>query len=173
MDSNETITNAQNPVIITDKTNSNITNFIDKNRSFLQHIFPSNLQKILNLSDLTQAKTELEFREKALKMAKESQLHSIKEVYNDFLIRGKGEIRKDRAVFFSQKLEEMEVEIDAITDLFIEVIQKRYLKLDKISVLLLKQFTEKQIEKSIEGFYNSINKLRGDFQNILNEEIRS
>ena len=171
MNSDNTVSNPKNAVSVTDKTNYKTTIIIDKQRSFLQRLFPTNLHRMLNKSDLKQAGTELEFREKAFKMAKESQLQSIKEIYNDFLVRGKGDIRKERTVFFVQKLQELEMEIGKINDSFTVLIQEQQTKLDEINVPLLKQFAEKQIEKSMERFFDTVNKLMGDFQNILNEEI--
>jgi len=172
MNSDNTVADPKNAVSVTDKTNHKTTIIIDKHRSFLQRLFPTNLQRMLNKSDLTQAATELESREKAFKVAKEAQLHSIKDMYNDFLVRGKGDIRKERTVFFVQKLQELEVEIGKINDSFTLLIQEQQVKIDEIKVPLLKQFAEKQIEKSMERFFDTVNKLMADFQNILNEEIR-
>lgn len=123
---------------VTAKNDYNTTVIIDKHRAFLQRMFPGKLQQALNNSELIQAKTELEFREKALKISKESRLQSIKETYNNFLVISKGTIRKDRAIFLSRQLQELEVEINEITSIFYQLIEDQYAKLDKISIPFLK-----------------------------------
>ena len=173
MNSDITVADPKNAVNVTAKTDYNTRIIIDKNRAFLQRLFPTKLQRVLNKSELIQTKKELEFREKALKIAKESQLQSIQEIYNDFLVRGKGDIRGDRVVFFARKLQELEAEISGINDSFSAFIQEQQAKLDKISVPLLKQHAEKRIEKSMERFFDTVDKLMADFQNILNEEVKA
>ena len=101
MSSDITVADPKNAIKVTAENDYNTTIIIDKRRRFLQSLFPTKLQQAFNKSELLQAKTELEFREKALKMAKESQLQAIKETYNDFLVRGKGDTRGDRVVFFA------------------------------------------------------------------------
>ena len=173
MNSDITVADPKNAIKVTAENDYNTTIIIDKRRAFLQRLFPTKLQQALNKSELIQTKKELEFREKALKIAKESQLQSIQEIYNDFLVRGKGDIRGDRVVFFARKLQELEVEISDINDSFSVFIQEQQAKLDKISVPLLKQHAEKRIEKSMERFFDTVDKLMTDFQNILDEEVKA
>ena len=173
MNSDITVADPKNAIKVTAENDYNTTIIIDKRRAFLQRLFPTKLQQALNKSELIQTKKELEFREKALKIAKESQLQSIQEIYNDFLVRGKGDIRGDRVVFFARKLQELEVEISDINDSFSAFIQEQQAKLDKISVPLLKQHAEKRIEKSMERFFDTVDKLMTDFQNILDEEVKA
>jgi hemoglobin-like flavoprotein len=173
MNSDITVADPRNAIKVTAENAYNTTIIIDKHRAFLQRLFPTKLQQALNKSELIQARTELEFREKALKIAKESQLQSIQEIFNDFLIKGKSDIRGDRVVFFARKLQELEAEISGINDSFSAFIQEQQAKLDKISVPLLKQHAEKRIEKSMERFFDTVDKLMADFQNILNEEVKA
>lgn len=173
MNSDITVADPKNAVNVTAKTDYNTTIIIDKHRSFLQRLFPTNLQQALNKSELIQAGTELEFREKALKIAKESQLQSIKEIYNDFLVTGKGAIRKDRTVFFAKQLQELEVEINKITSMFYQLIEEQYAKMNKISIPFLKEIEEKRIEESAGRFNDTVATLMLDFKNILNEEVKA
>ncbi len=173
MNSDITVADPKNAVNITAKTDYNTTIIIDKHRAFLQRLFPTKLQQALNKSELIQAKTELEFREKALKIAKESQLQSIKETYNDFLVTSKGTIRKDRTVFFAKQLQELEVEINKITSMFYQLIEDQCANLDRISIPFLKEMEEKRIEESAGRFRDTVDKLMLDFKNILNEEVKA
>ena len=173
MNSDITVADPKNAVNVTAKTDYNTTIIIDKHRAFLQRLFPTKLQQALNNSELIQAKTELEFREKALKIAKESQLQSIKEIYNDFLVTGKGTIRKDRTVFFAKQLQELEVAISKITSMFYQLIEEQHANMDKISIPFLKEMEEKRIVESTGRFNDTVAKLMADFQNILNEEVKA
>ena len=173
MNSDITVADPKNAVNITAKTDYNTTIIIDKHRAFLQRLFPTKLQQALNESELIQAKTELEFRENALKIAKKSQIQSIKETYNDFLVTGKGTIRKDRTVFFAKQLQELEVEINKITSMFYQLIEDQYANLDRISIPFLKEMEEKRIEESAGRFRDTVDKLMLDFKNILNEDVKA
>lgn len=173
MKSDITIKDPKKAGSIVAKTDDNTTIIIDKRRAFLQRLFPTKLQQALNNSELIQAKTELEFREKALKIAKESQLHAIKETYNNFLVIGKTTIRKDRAVFFAEQLHELEVEINKINNKSYQGIEEQYAKLDRISRPFLRELEEKRIEESAGRFKDTIDKLLSDFINILDEEVKA
>ena len=173
MNSDTSVADPKNAVQVTAENDYNTTIIIDKHRAFLQRLFPGKLQQALNNSELIQAKTELEFREKALKISKESRLQSIKETYNDFLVISKGTIRKDRAIFLSRQLQELEAEINEITSKFYKLIEEQYAKLDRISIPFLKEMEEKRIEESAGRFNDTVAKLMLDFKNILNEEVKA
>lgn len=173
MNSDIIVADPKNAIKVTAENDYNTTYIIEKRRSFLQVLFPTKLQRALNKSELLQAKTELEFREKALKMAKESQLQTIKEIFNDFLVANKGTIRKDRAVFFAKQLQELEMEINKITSIFYQDIEEQYANLDRISIPFLKEMEEKRIEESAGRFKDTVDKLMLDFKNILNEEVKA
>ena len=146
MNSDITVADPKNAIKVTAENDYNTTIIIDKHRAFLQRLFPTKLQQALKNSELIQAKTELEFREKALKIAKESQLQAIKETYNDFLVTGKGAIRKDRSVFFAKQFHELEVEINKITSMFYQLIEEQHANMNKISIPFLKEMEKKRIE---------------------------
>jgi len=98
---------------------------------------------------------------------------NIKETYNDFLVISKGTIRKDRAIFLSRQLQELEAEINEITSKFYKLIEEQYAKLDRISIPFLKEMEEKRIEESAGRFNDTVAKLMLDFKNILNEEVKA
>jgi len=171
MNSDTSVADPKNAVQVTAENDYNTTIIIDKHRAFLQRLFPTKLHQALNKSELILAKTELEFREKALKIAKESQFQSIKETYTEFLVTSKGKIRKDRTVFFAKQLQELEVEINKITSIFYQLIEDQYAKLDNIKIPFLKEMEDRRIEESAVRFNDTVAKLMLDFKNILNEEI--
>ena len=162
----------KNPVISTsDEINASRPAALVKHRSILQRLFPTKFQKIVIESDLIQAKTELEYREKALKMLKNAQLQAIQEKYNEFLKTGKSIIRSHSGLFFANKLSEFEDEMNTICNNFYQLIENQYDKLNDIKRPYLKGIAEERIEESAIRFKESINKIMTDFIHILDEGV--
>ena len=162
----------KNPVISTsDEINASRPAALVKHRSILQRLFPTKFQKIVIESDLIQAKTELEYREKALKMLKNAQLQAIQEKYNEFLKTGKSIIRSDSGLFFANKLSEFEDEMNTICNNFYQLIENQYDKLNDNKRPNLKGIAEERIEESAIRFKESINKIMTDFIHILDEGV--
>jgi len=145
---------------------------ISRNRSFLGKLFPDKLDTVLYNSELRQARTETEFREKALKIVKSAQLHSIREMYNQYLIKGKGDMRRDRTRFFAEQYEELEREINHITTAFYTEIEHQYRAMEKLSLPFLREKEEARIIAGVDRYHEAVNKLMSDFNNILFEDIR-
>lgn len=166
-------TTQQNPVI----TNSDEVNavrpeaLIQKHRHILQRLFPTKMQKAIVDSDLTQAKTELEFREKALKILKEAQIQAIEEKYNEYLKTGKAIIRSDSGLFFANKQSAFVVGINKICDNFYQAVERQYDKLQNLKIPYLREIEEQRIEECAMQFKQSVDKLMADFVHILDEKI--
>jgi len=161
----------QNPVINASDPNAGKAVSIEKHRTLLRHLFPSKLQRAINESDLMQSKTELEYREKALKMLKESQLQAIQEKYNQFLQTGKTIIRKDSGIFFAEQLNIFEKAIDKICEVSYQRIEEQYDNLNNIRVPFLKTLAEKRLEENSVQFHETIEKLMFSFRHILDEGV--
>jgi hypothetical protein len=166
-------TTQQNPVI----TNSDEVNavrpeaLIQKHRQILQRLFPTKMQKAIVDSDLAQAKTELEYRERALKMLKEAQLQAIEEKYNEYLKTGKAIIRSDSGLFFANKQSAFVDEINKICDNFYQLVERQYNKLQNLNIPFLKEIEEQRIKECAMQFKESVDKLMADFVHILDEKI--
>ena len=143
-----------------------------QNRSFLSKLFPTKLDAILKESELRQAKTESEFREKALQIVKRAQLQSIREMYNQYLIKGKGDLRQDRTRFFAEQSETLEREINKITNAFYTEIQRQHEAMEKLSLPFLREKEEARIMASVDRYLEAVDKLMSDFNNILFEDVR-
>ena len=162
----------KNPVISTsDEINASRPAALVKHRSILHRLFPTKFQKAIIESDLIQAKTELEYREKALRMLKDAQIQAIQEKYNEFLKTGKSIIRSDSGLFFANKLSEFEGEMNTICNNFYQVIENQYDKLKDIKIPYLKVIAEDRIEESAIRFKESVNKIMADFIHILDEGV--
>jgi len=166
-------TTQQNPVI----TNSDEINavrpeaLIQKHRQILQRLFPTKMQKAIVDSDLAQAKTELEYRERALKMLKEAQLQAIEEKYNEYLKTGKAIIRSDSGLFFADKQVDFDDGINKICDRFYSAVERQYDKLQNLKIPYLRELEEQRIEECVKQFQETMKKLTTDFAHILDEKI--
>lgn len=111
------------------------------------------------------------FELRVLKTFHDAQLQVIHEMYNEFLIKGKAQLRKDRAEFFQEQMDDL---INALSEKsrgFLKKIEQEYKRLEEISIPFLRGKQEKFIEESVDRYYETITHLQENFRNILHEEI--
>lgn len=147
--------------------------FMDRNRSLWQKMFPGQLQKEFAVHELAQARTEFEFREKALKIARQSQIQAISEMYQDYLIRGKIPIRRERAEFVITQKIMLENRVTSLSLEFEANMVKHYELAEKIQIPSMKSLKFEMLDKTIENFFDLINELRENFRAILDEGVES
>lgn len=104
-----------------------------------------------------------------LQIAHEARLQEIKEIYNDFLVKGKTKIRKEQAEFFQMQFETLVTNISTKSQSFGERINDAYLKLHNIKVEALRKRQELLIESIIGDYYETVDKLVKNFRKILLE----
>ncbi len=143
----------------------------DRERTLVQKLFPDRQQRQIEIARHKTVRARYEFLMKAMQIDHQAQLQGIQEMYNDFLIKGKAKIRKDRAEFFQHQLEILMTNLTSKSQDFGERIGVSYQKLDAIEVPFLKDRQEQLIQNVVEGYYETAEKLIDNFRNILNEEI--
>ncbi len=143
----------------------------DRERTLVQKLFPDRQQRQIEVARHKTVKARYQFLMKAMQLDHQAQLQGIQEMYNDFLIKGKAKIRKDRAEFFQHQLEILMTNLTSKSQDFSERIGVSYQKLDAIKVSFLKERQEQLIQNVVEGYYETAEKLIDNFRNILNEEI--
>ena len=142
-----------------------------REQSIWQKMFPDQQQRQIEAARYKTVKDRYEFLRKAMQIDHQAQLQGIREMYNDFLIKGKAKIRKDRAEFFQQQLDILMTNLSQKSQEFGERISKAYEKLEMIRIPFLRDRQEQLIQTIIAGYYETAEKLIKNFQNILNEEI--
>ncbi len=146
---------------------------IKRHNSFLETLFPSRLQRKSAEHELALAQTEFEFRERALKIAREVQIQTIEEMYNDYLVKGKTGIRADRAKFvLSQKIM-LEQNLMLATEDFNANVMEAYAHADKVPIPELKEKNMQLIYATIDSYHDLALQLQQHFQNILNEGVQA
>lgn len=125
----------------------------------------------LELAKCTTVEEKYAFELRVLQTFHDAQIQVIQEMYNEFLIKGKAELRKDRAEFFQEQMNDLVTVINEKSRDFLKKIELEYKQLEEISVPFLRKKQETFIEESVDRYYETLNQLQDNFRNILNEEV--
>jgi hypothetical protein len=163
----------ENPVMrdVVEDVQMYVEDYKDRERTLWQKLFPDRQRRHIELAKFKTVRDRYEFQMRAIQVAHEAQLQGIQEMYNDFLIKGKAKIRKDRAEFFQQQFEELMTNLSAKSQDFSARIDAAYKQMEGMTVELLQTRQEQLIKHIVDGYYDTAEKLIRNFQNILNEEI--
>jgi hypothetical protein len=112
-----------------------------------------------------------EHRRKAIGMALETRLHSIREACNHVLVTGKTHLRQQRLEYFGQVLRQVEQRMSELADDFLRETDGRFEKLDQFKSEEIRKRERKRLEKSVDDFLGTLDRLMGEFSNIINEHI--
>jgi len=148
-----------------------VEDYKDRERTIWQKVFPDRQQRHIELAKHKTVKARYEFQMRAIQIAHEAQLQGVQEMYNDFLVKGKAKIRKDRAEFFQQQMETLLTSVSNKSQEFTERMRGAYQQLESINVEKLKERQERLIDNISDGYYETVEKLIKNFQQILDEEI--
>lgn len=142
-----------------------------RRNSFLQQLFPNKASRAIIEGELAVIKSEFEFRKRALHKVRETQIQSLTEVCNQYLVRQKAEIRANTAQFLMHKNMELQKEMDQILDDFITQMDKQMQKIESISNPKLRKIRETQLDRDIDGFMQQQQILIEKFRRIIFEEV--
>ena len=156
---------------IVEEISGYVEDYKDRERTLLQKVFPDRQQRHIELAKHRTVKARYAFQMRAIQIAHEAQLQGIQEMYNDFLVKGKAKIRKDRAEFFQSQMEALLTTVSVKSQDFTERMRGAYQHLDSITVEKLKDRQERLIDNIADGYYETMEKLIKNFQGILDEEI--
>jgi len=145
--------------------------YVKNNKSFLKKLFPDKEQREQAEHNLRLSHTEFDFREKALRIGRDAQLRAIEEMYNDYLVRGKIPIRRERAEFVLEQKMMLENRVMTLSHEFESTMMTNYEKAEKIHIPSLKSRKMDMLDKTIENFYDLINQLRVHFREILDQGV--
>lgn len=170
------ITRPENSPIVRrplEETDSYVEEHLDRERTLWQKVFPDKQRRYIELAKRKAVRSHYEHQHQVLQIAHEARLQEIKEIYNDFLVKGKTKIRKEQAEFFQMQFETLVTNISTKSQSFGERINDAYLKLDNIKVEALRKRQEQLIESIIGDYYETVDKLVKNFRKILDEEIQN
>ena len=112
-----------------------------------------------------------EHRKKAIGMALETRLHSIREACNHVLVTGKTHLRQQRLEYFGEALRKVEMRMNQLADEFLADADKRYERIKQYKSEAIQARENKRLEKSVDEFLGTLDRLMDEFSNIINEHI--
>ena len=146
---------------------------IQRRQTLLSRLFPDPVEKEKQWGELQLVKTEFEFRTRALKVIRETQIQSIQEIYNQYLVQGKAQVRANTTTFMLQKRQELQDETNELFTKFIQSMQDEYDKAASIRNPTLKNMQLDRLDKNIAGFKELAEQLVKNFENIISEAIKA
>lgn len=158
---------------VVDDVQMYVDDYKDRERTLWQKLFPDRQRRHIELAKFKTVRDRYEFQMQAIQIAHEAQLQGIQEMYNDFLIKGKAKIRKDRAEFFQQQFEDLMTNLAGKSQEFSSRINAAYKQIEKMDTEFLRERQEHLIRTVADGYYDTAEKLIRNFQNILDEEIHN
>jgi biotin carboxylase len=101
------ITRPENSPIVRrplEETDSYVEEHLDRERTLWQKVFPDKQRRYIELAKRKAVRSHYEHQHQVLQIAHEARLQEIKEIYNDFLVKGKTKFAKNRPSFFKCSL---------------------------------------------------------------------
>lgn len=154
------------------KSEQAVDSLISRKRSLLEKWFPSETDRQIAAGELDLVKTEFEFRNKALKLIRETQVQSLREIYNAYLKEGKAGTRARLAESLGQKRVLLEERINELSERFATTIDDATAKAQNIQNPKMRQASLDRIDESITGYHDMVSKLVKEFENIASESLK-
>jgi hypothetical protein len=143
-----------------------------KNRTLIQQLFPSKIDKMIIEMQRNTIQTAMEFRLNLYKMSTQFRLEALREKYNAALMTIRGHYREQVSEFMMGKLEELHTKVDVKQRSFIEFAKAKYdyAKLQSgypsLQTLYLNNINEESI-----GYLNFLHRQITNFESIIDEQI--
>jgi len=148
-----------------------IDHVMEKRQGFLQRFFPDAGTRAAVEGELALVKDEFEFRRRALQKVRGTQIQSLTEHCNQYLVREKADIRSSTAAFLMAKKLELENNLDSIFEEFLTQMEVKMAQAEAIQNPRLKEVRQAQLEKSLADFADLQNCLVDQFQKIISEGV--
>jgi hypothetical protein len=143
-----------------------------KNRTIIQQLFPSKMDKMIMEMQRNTIQNAMEFRLNLYKMSTQFRLEALREKYNAALMTIRGHYREQVSEFMMGKLEELHTKVDVKQRSFIEFAKAKhdYAKLQSgyptIQALYLKH-----IHLEEDGYLTFLHRQISNFESIIDEQI--
>lgn len=160
------------PIVnLTNQAQSAIDTVMAKREGFLQRFFPDAATRAVIRGELALIKDEFEFRKRALEKVRETQIQSLTEHCNQYLVREKAAIRSETAGFLMEKKLHLDNQLNSLFDEFITRMEVQMSQAENIQNPTLKRVRQTQLEKAIEDFADLQSRLVDQFQRIVSEGV--
>ncbi len=112
-----------------------------------------------------------EHRRKAIAMALESRLHSIREACNHALVMGKTDLREQRMAHYAEAMQRLDKRMNRLADDFLEEADQRFDRLERYRNERIRQREQERLDKSVENFLTTLDRMMAEFNSIVTEHI--
>jgi hypothetical protein len=133
--------------------------------------FNSKQRKVVQTHLMEELAQGFEHRRKALDMALETRLHSIREACNHVLVTGKTHLRQQRVEYFGDVYRDVEQRMNNLADEFLTDMDQRFERMKEYKSEVIRQREHQRLETSVENFLETMDVLMTEFRNIINEHI--
>jgi DNA-binding FadR family transcriptional regulator len=144
---------------------------IQSKDSFMTRLFPNALQRAIAEGELAQCKVEFQFRREALEIARRTQVDSLKEACNQYLVGQKAEARQQIASYLSEKTAELQDRLDNTFETFIVSMDKKMAAAERIEREAIRNIRVQQLQRDLEEFAILQGDLADSFRSIVSEGI--
>lgn len=144
---------------------------IQSRDTFLCRLFPSPTQKAAAEGELALVKSEYEFRREALEIARRTQVDSLKEACNQYLIGQKAEARQQIASFLLEKTADLQESLDRTFKNFATAMDQKMAEAELIERKSIRDIRVRQLERDLEEFGYLQADLADRFRRIVSEGI--
>jgi hypothetical protein len=141
-------------------------------RAFLERLFPDKRQRAIVAGQIQDIKDNFEARRQCLLIARETQLRSLTENCNQYLIRIKAKVRGETFEELMNASLRLQQEAQDAFEKFIQTQDKAMESAKSINNKRLREILEKSIDKDTDLFLELRTTLLEKFYNIIEEEIK-
>jgi hypothetical protein len=146
--------------------------FVNRRRSFLRHLFPTRLDKILADSQLNLARNDCELNERLLKLASDLKLEAAREVGDAWIKSLKVDVRQRFIAFITERYSTLQLTIEERRIEFGAHTRGRYQTLESYSDMpALARRYEQSINDDIERYLEWLDQLLARFRDIVQERV--
>jgi len=160
----------QNHEIISER----VGGYYQKKSGLIARLFPGQFQKIINVGKLNEAGTELEFTNGLLRLSVQFKLDAIEEKYQTWLRVIKVNYREQFYGFVTSKVKALQETIYERETEFFDLMRRRYALIEKNKDMPnMVDLYRSKIEKEQETYFEWLEYIMNDFQNIVQEKINN
>jgi|GEM_PF-6510742 hypothetical protein len=157
----------------TEEIDTHTKELMMKNRSLIQQLFPSKMDKLVAEMQRNTIHTAMEFRLNLYKMSTEFRLEVLREKYNAALMTVRALYRQQVSEFMIARLMELHQVVDTNQRSFIEVAKNKYdFARQQSGYPEIQSIYLNQIGVELNGFMNFLGIQIASFENIMNEQIK-
>jgi len=137
----------------------------------LPSVFNRQERKVVQDALILELEQGFEHRRKAISMALESRLHSIREACNHALVVGKTQLRQQRIEYYAQTLQQLEQRMQSLADKFLTDADRRFERLENYKNESIRNREKARIENSVDQFLTTLDRMMEEFNSIVSEHI--